>query len=157
MLRQIKWWVQNWPITKNRVLTVTTFFLWRFYINLRTSYKEFNRCTNDPNVHIRAFCKPWSFILWCFFTVSIHNLLWRAPTFGHEKTKFSQPWLTYRHFQDKNVTKCHCYLCVCTCVLFFLFVFISLISTFRRKGPYRTTSVRRSINTFSQKWFIGFF
>ena len=26
MLRQIKWWVQNGPITKNGVLPVTTFF-----------------------------------------------------------------------------------------------------------------------------------
>ena len=40
MLRQIEWWLQNGPITKNGVLPVTTFFLWKFCFSFRTSYKE---------------------------------------------------------------------------------------------------------------------
>ena len=31
MLRQIEWWIQNEPFTKNRVLTVTTLFFWWKY------------------------------------------------------------------------------------------------------------------------------
>ena len=71
MLRQIEWWVQNGPITKNGVLPVTTF--WKFCFSLRTSYKEFIFCTNYPNVHIHTFRKRWSFIWLCFFPVSILN------------------------------------------------------------------------------------
>ena len=40
MLKQIEWWVQNGPITKNRVLPVTTLVFWKFYFILRTSYKD---------------------------------------------------------------------------------------------------------------------
>ena len=29
--RQIEWWLQNGPITKNRVLPVTASFFWKFY------------------------------------------------------------------------------------------------------------------------------
>ena len=67
MLRQIAWWVQNGPITKNGVLKVTNSIFWNFYFSLRTSYKELTWCTNDPNVHIHTFCKRWSFIVRCFF------------------------------------------------------------------------------------------
>ena len=70
MLRQIEWWVQNRPITKNGVLPVTTFF-WIFCFNLRTLYKELIWCTNDPNAHIRTFYRCSSFIWRCFFPVSI--------------------------------------------------------------------------------------
>ena len=66
MLRLIEWWVQNEPIAKNGVLPVTTLFFWKSSFSLRTSYW----CTNDWNAHIRAFCKPWSFIWRCFFSVS---------------------------------------------------------------------------------------
>ena len=71
MLRQIEWGVQNWPITKNRVLPVTTFLFWKFCFSLGTSYIELIWCTNHPNVHIHTFLKRWSFTLGCFFPVSI--------------------------------------------------------------------------------------
>ena len=77
MSRQIKWWVQNGPIIKNGVLTGTAWFFWIFCFSLRTSYNELIRFTNDPNAHIRTFCKRWSFIWWCFFPVSIlNNITW---------------------------------------------------------------------------------
>ena len=71
MLRQIEWWIQNGPITKNGVLPVTTLFFWKFCFSLRISYKELIWCTNNPNICIRNFCKHWSFIWRCFFPVSI--------------------------------------------------------------------------------------
>ena len=61
----------KWSITKNGVLPVTTLFFWKFCFSWRTSYKELIWCTNDPNAHIRTFCKRWSFIWRCFFPVSI--------------------------------------------------------------------------------------
>ena len=40
MFKQIEWWIQNGPITKNGVLPVTTLFFRKFCFSLRTSYKE---------------------------------------------------------------------------------------------------------------------
>ena len=71
MLRQIKWWLQSGPIKKKRVFPVTTLFFWKFCFSLRTSYKELICCTNNPNAHICTFCKRWSSIWRCFFSVSI--------------------------------------------------------------------------------------
>ena len=71
MLRQIEWWVQDGPITKNGVLPATTLLFWKVCFSLRTSNKELIWCTNNPNAHIPTFCKRWSFILRCFFPVSI--------------------------------------------------------------------------------------
>ena len=65
MLRETEWWVQNGPITKNRVLPVTTLFFWKFCFSLRTSYKKLIWCTNGPNAHILTFWKRWSFIWRC--------------------------------------------------------------------------------------------
>ena len=73
MLRQIEWWVKNESILRNRVLLVTTLFFWKFCFSLRTSFKELIWCTNEPKAHIRTFCKRWSFIWQCFFSVSILN------------------------------------------------------------------------------------
>ena len=73
---------KRWPITKNGVLLVTTLFFWKFYVSLRTSYKELIWYTNDPNVHIHTFCKRWSFIWRCFFPVSIL----KYETFFHMST-----------------------------------------------------------------------
>ena len=75
MLRQIEWWMQNWLITNNGVLPVTILFFWKFCFSFRTSYKELIWRTNDPNVHIRTFCKRWSFLWRCFFAVSILNFI----------------------------------------------------------------------------------
>ena len=72
MLRQIEWWVQNGPITKNRVLPVTNSFFWKFCFSLRNSYKELIWCTNHSNAHIPTF---WSFIWRCFFPVSLSMIL----------------------------------------------------------------------------------
>ena len=55
MLRQIEWWVQNEPITKNGVLPVITLLFWSFYFSFWTSCKELIWCTHDPNVHIPTF------------------------------------------------------------------------------------------------------
>ena len=66
ILRQTEWWDQNGPITKNGVLSGTTFFR-KFCFSWRTSYKEMIWCTNYPNVHICTFCKRWSFFEGAFF------------------------------------------------------------------------------------------
>ena len=71
MLRQIEWWVQNGPITKNRVLPVTTLPFWKFSFSLRTSCKELIWCTSYTYAHTPAYCKRWGFIWWCFFPMSI--------------------------------------------------------------------------------------
>ena len=63
--------VQNWLITKTRVLPVTTFLFRKFCFSLGTSYIELIWCTNHPNVHVHTFQKSWSFTLGCFFPVSI--------------------------------------------------------------------------------------
>ena len=73
MLRQIEWWVQNGPITKNGVLPVTTLFFWKFCFSLRTSYKKLIWCTKGSNDHVLTFRKRWSFIWRWFFPVSILN------------------------------------------------------------------------------------
>ena len=80
ILRQIKWWLENGPITKNGVLPVTTLFFWKFCFSLRTFYKEFICCTNNPNDHICTFCKRWSFIWrfsWVVFRGYINGKLTR--------------------------------------------------------------------------------
>ena len=66
MLRQIEQWLQNGPTTKNGVFPVANTCFWKFCFSLIW-------CTSDPNAHIRTFCKRLSFILWCFFPVSILN------------------------------------------------------------------------------------
>ena len=70
MLRQIKWWLQNEPTTKNGVFPVTTLFFWKLCFGLGTSYKELTCCTSSRNAHICTFCKCWNFIWRCFFPVS---------------------------------------------------------------------------------------
>ena len=73
-LRQIEWRVHiGGLIRKNKVLLVTTLFLWNFCFNLKTSHKELIWCTNCPNVLIGTFCKRWNFIYERFFPVSILN------------------------------------------------------------------------------------
>ena len=71
MLRKIKWWVKNGPITKNGVLPLPTSFFWKSCFSLRTSYKELIWCTSYPDVYIRTFCERWSFLWRWFFLVSI--------------------------------------------------------------------------------------
>ena len=59
--------VQNWLITKNRGLPVTTLFFWQFCFTFRTSYKELIWCTNYSNVHILTFHKRGLFLKSTFF------------------------------------------------------------------------------------------
>ena len=71
-LRQTKWWVQNGPISKNKiVLPITALFFRTFCFSLRNSYKELIRCTNHKNVHNHTICRRQSFIWGCFLPVSI--------------------------------------------------------------------------------------
>ena len=56
----MEWGVQSGLITKNRVLPVATYFFWKCYFSLRTSYKELIR-------------RRWSFIWGWFLPVSIHK------------------------------------------------------------------------------------
>ena len=67
----VKRGVQNWPITKSRVLPVTIFLFRKFCFSLETLYIELIWCTSHPNVYIRTFWRCWSFTLGCFFPVSI--------------------------------------------------------------------------------------
>ena len=78
MLRQIEWWVQNGPMIQNGVFPVSTLFFWKFCFSLRTSSKELIWCSNEPNAHIRTFCKHWNFIWQCFFPVSILKLVFNT-------------------------------------------------------------------------------
>ena len=71
MLRQIEWWVQNGPITKNQVFPVTNWFFWKLCFGWGTSYKELIWCTNDPDGNMCTFSKRCSFIWRCSFSVSI--------------------------------------------------------------------------------------
>ena len=88
MLRQIEWWEQSGPITKNGVLPVTTLTFWKCYFSLKTSYKELISCTNDQYAHICTFCKRFSFISWCFFPVII--LKDKTPSTSKKKKKMIQ-------------------------------------------------------------------
>ena len=95
MLRQIEWWLQNGPITKNWVLPATNAVFWKLCFSFRTSYKELIWCTNNPISHICTFCKHWSFIWPCFFLwVSLNQFLFltsfstdRMPSFTEFATK----------------------------------------------------------------------
>ena len=45
------------------------------FLSLKTSYKDLIRITNDPSNYLCTFCKSWSFIWRCFFSVSILKTL----------------------------------------------------------------------------------
>ena len=72
----MQWAVQNWPITKNGILSLIAWFFKKFYFSIRTFCKELIWCTNYPNVHIHPFRKRWSFIWARSFPVSILKHLW---------------------------------------------------------------------------------
>ena len=54
--------VTKWTNHKDGNLPVTILVFWKFYLSLRTSYKELIWCTNEPNTRICTFFKRWSFI-----------------------------------------------------------------------------------------------
>ena len=100
ILRQIKWWLSNGPITKNGVFPVTTLFFWKLCFSLGTSYKKLICCTNNSNAHICSFCKRWSFILRLFFPVSILKEYKVRNIFPEKFTKcvgetIPRPWPNY--------------------------------------------------------------
>ena len=82
--RQIKWWLQNGPITKNEVFPITTLFLWNFFLSLRTCNKELICCANDPTQ--MPFCKRWSFDDVFALRVSLGYFIWfgRRFHFDHQ-------------------------------------------------------------------------
>ena len=154
MLRQIEWWLQNEPITKNRVLPVTTLFFWKFSFSLKTSYKNLIWCTNNLNTHICTFCKRWSFIWRCSFPVSILNKVAgfkveycemfknsffnRAPSvavsdanleypFWHLKTCLSRiSWKSCKTLQSRKFKS----YVICSCPFVFFFLFFSFFRLF---------------------------
>ena len=72
MGRQVECAVQNGPITKNRILRVTTLFFWKFCFNIRTSSGRVDlmcRLPKCPYPHFSCF----SFIWGCFFRMSMLN------------------------------------------------------------------------------------
>ena len=78
MLRKIKWWVKNGPITKNGVLPLPTSFFWKSCFSLRTSYKELIWWTYYPNVHIHTFVSAGvffggAFSLWISLSLRIQG------------------------------------------------------------------------------------
>ena len=77
MLRQIEWWVQNGPISKNGVLPVTTLFFWKFCFSFRTSYKVLIWCTNQITVRY-------------FFPVSILKLMHKVRFIIYIKEKINK-------------------------------------------------------------------
>ena len=58
----------NLTYRKERCVASNYFIFWKFCSILSTSYKELIWCTNDPDIHIRTFCKRWSFI-WRAFSL----------------------------------------------------------------------------------------
>ena len=62
---------KKWTFHKELSFASNCFIFWKFCFSLRTSYKELICCTNNPNAHICTFCERCSFILRCFFSVSI--------------------------------------------------------------------------------------
>ena len=84
----------KWIYHKERSFAVTILFFWIFCFSLRTSYKELIWFTNNPNGHIRTFCKCYSFIWRCFFPVTILNI----PQADWQKS------LSYGHYlKDKSL------------------------------------------------------
>ena len=67
------------------ILSVAALFFWKFCFSFKTTYKELIWCTNNPNAHIRTFCKCWSFICRCFFPSSI--LKYVLSFAGHQASK----------------------------------------------------------------------
>ena len=62
MLRQIEWWVQNGPITKNRVLPVTNSFFWKFLF-------QFKKLLQRVDLMYQPFKCPYSYFLGFYLTV----------------------------------------------------------------------------------------
>ena len=61
----------KWAYRKEWSFATNYFIFWKFCFSLRTSYKDLVWFTNNPNTHIRTFCKRWSFTWRYFFPVSI--------------------------------------------------------------------------------------
>ena len=81
MLRQIEWWLQNGPITKDGVLPVTTLFFWKFCFSLRTSYKYswFNVPTAQMSIFVlfvsAGVLYDSAFSLWATLNWSVYIIV----------------------------------------------------------------------------------
>ena len=97
ILRQVKWGIQNEPITKNGVLPVTTFIFQKFCFSLRASCIGLLFYTNHANVHIHVhnhtFRKRCSCIWGCFVPVSVSNLFRKFFRFKKKHIKVWYQWL----------------------------------------------------------------
>ena len=69
--RQVEWGVQNGPITKNGVLTLTIWFFWKFNFGIKTSYHTWFKVLTTQMFEFMFLLSVMSFILGCFFNVSI--------------------------------------------------------------------------------------
>ena len=111
-LRQMKWWLQNRPNTKNGSLPVTALFFRNFCFSLRTSYKELIYCTNNTNANICTFCKRWGFIWRCFFPVSVlkNNCRHGNLVNAFLRTVFLQktPGRLLLNIWYSSIHSCHC-------------------------------------------------
>ena len=97
MLRQLEWEVQDGPITKNRVLPVTTLFFWKFCFSIRTSYKVLIWCTNHLNLHIHTLESVGVLFKGAFFLwVSLRDRLQISLLI---LINFYSSWDGRRHFQ----------------------------------------------------------
>ena len=97
----------KWTYQKNGILPVTTLFFKKICFTLRTSYKELICCTNNPNTHICAFCKRWSFIWRSFFPVNILNLIrrfWRP--FQISKRYLVKSWSSHQSMWKFMMIQC---------------------------------------------------
>ena len=52
------------------------FFFSKILFQLKNLSKELVWRSNDPSVHIHSFGKRWSFLCWCFFSLSILNYVY---------------------------------------------------------------------------------
>ena len=84
----------------------TSFIFLKILFQFKTCFKELISCTNNPNVHIRIFCKSWSFILRCFFPLSILKGISVAE-------KLAQTWeyvfKNFTKFTEKHLCQSLCY------------------------------------------------
>ena len=86
-----KWWLQNGPITNNRLSPVTNLSFWKYCFSLRTCYKELIWCIKNQNAHICTSCKHWSFIWLCFFLwVSLSQFLFLISFSTNRMSSFNE-------------------------------------------------------------------
>ena len=89
----------KWTYHKEWSFAINFFNFWKLCFSWRSSYKYLIWCTNDPNAHVRTFCKRWSFIWRCFFPVS----MWVFLTFVINWRLLMYKKKSFRSFFDKEL------------------------------------------------------